>query len=72
MGYSLYHRLDFALTQKHKIMLVITIKEGSKSVRIQFGAGFNKPTRVRPYTRVRNGKVEHVKGYIRQSWTSEE
>ena len=26
----------------------------------------SKPTKVAPYTRVRNGKKEHVKGYIRK------
>ena len=26
----------------------------------------SKPTKVTPYTRVRNGKKEHVKGYIRK------
>ena len=25
-----------------------------------------QPTKVAPYTRVRNGKKEHVKGYIRK------
>lgn len=52
-------------------MTKILINGKKSSVSIKICLGSDETVRVKPYTRVRNGKKEHVKGYTRKSWGSE-